>query len=661
MFKKILVANRGEIACRIIKTARRLGIKTVGIYSDADLSALHKELADEAINIGPAPSNESYLASSKIISAIKETGAEAVHPGYGFLSENAEFAEMVINEDITFIGPPPAAIRTMGDKIESKKIAGNAGVNIIPGHLEAIRNTDEAISIANQIGYPVILKASAGGGGKGMRLASNDEECRESLGAAKNEAMTSFGDDRIFIEKFIEDPRHIEIQVIADKAGKTLHLGERECSVQRRHQKILEEAPSPFLDKKLRELMAAQALALAKAVDYYSAGTVEFVVDKDKQFYFLEMNTRLQVEHPVTELVTGLDLVELMIRIAAGESLNINQKDVMLNGWAIEARVYSEDPSRNFLPSTGRLVRYIPPVENDNIRLDSGVREGDEVSIYYDPMIAKLISYGENRKKALIHMRDALDAYFIRGVTHNICFLAALTANRKFVSGEINTNFIAEEYPDGFNMQFCHNDNLILFIVCAASIHHCFQTRVIENSGPLINKEQKIKSDWIVSLNGSDYPVALASIEGGFSASFNGAMHTLMMQWGLGEKLLEGTFDGCKICMQVERHGLGYRLVHGGWQYETIVFTPTEARFKKLMPSTTRSDNSKQLLSPMPGLLISIDVSKGEQIKAGGVLAVVEAMKMENALVAEKDVVISDLFVSVGDTLAVDQVIMEFK
>ncbi|MBM08437.1 MAG: acetyl/propionyl-CoA carboxylase subunit alpha [Magnetovibrio sp.] len=661
MFTKLLVANRGEIACRIIKTARRLGIKTVAVYSDADVNSLHKKLADESFNIGPAPSNQSYLVSSKILSAIKETGADSVHPGYGFLSENAEFAEMVTKENITFVGPSPASIRLMGDKIESKKIAHAAGVNIVPGNIGAIQSTDKAIKIANEIGYPVILKASSGGGGKGMRLASNDDECYQGLSEARNEAMSSFGDDRVFIEKFIENPRHIEIQVIADKSGQTIHLGERECSVQRRHQKVLEEAPSPFLNNELRERMASQALALAKAVNYYSAGTVEFVIDNSKNFYFLEMNTRLQVEHPVTELITGLDLVELMIRIAAGENLSIQQKNVKLNGCAIEARVYSEDPSSNFMPSVGRLVRYIPPEENNNIRLDSGVCEGDEISIFYDPMIAKLISYGETRKEALKHMRDALDAFFIRGVDHNICFLAALTGNSKFVSGEINTNLIAEEYPGGFNSQLCPNENLSLFIVCAVAIHHYFQNRAIEIPGQLINKQTNINADWIVMVNGRDYPVTVSSIDSSLTIANQDRTHTLLTEWKLGEKLLQGTFDGHEFCMQVERRGLGYHLVHGGSQYETSVFTKMESQFNKLMPSTPQLENYKQLRSPMPGLLVSMDISEGERVESGRVLAVVEAMKMENALSAERDVMIGRIYVSVGDTLEVDQVIMEFE
>ena len=492
MIKKILIANRGEIACRVIKTARKMGISTVAIYSDADRNALHRLMADESVYIGPAPSAESYLVIDNILAAIKKTGADAVHPGYGFLSENAAFAKALDKEGVTFIGPPVGAITAMGDKIASKKLAEKANVSTVPGHTEAVRDPEDAVQIAKDIGYPVMLKASAGGGGKGMRLARNDEECRDGLERAVNEAKSSFGDDRVFVEKYIEEPRHIEMQIIADKHGNTVYMGERECSIQRRHQKVLEEAPSPFLDEAMRQAMGKQAVALAKAVDYYSAGTVEFIVDDKKNFFFLEMNTRLQVEHPVTELITGQDLVELMIKVAANEELPFGQDDVKLNGWALEARIYAEDPFRNFLPSIGRLVRYQSPKETRHVRVDTGVTEGGEISIYYDPMIAKLITFGADRTEAIQHMRTALDSYYIRGVNHNIGFLSALIAHSRFQSGNITTNFIAEEYPDGFHPQDLPAEDPIIQVIVAASIHHAHQQRAASISGQVAEHGRQI-------------------------------------------------------------------------------------------------------------------------------------------------------------------------
>jgi propionyl-CoA carboxylase alpha chain len=661
MFKKILIANRGEIACRVIKTARRMGIKTVAVYSDADRDALHKEMADEAVFIGPAPSAESYLVMDNILAAIRETGADAVHPGYGFLSENAAFAEALEKAGVSFIGPPVGAINSMGDKIESKKLAEKAKVSTVPGHTEVVRDPDDAVKIANDIGYPVMLKASAGGGGKGMRLAWNDEECRDGLERAVNEAKSSFGDDRVFIEKYIEEPRHIEIQIIADKHGNTLYLGERECSIQRRHQKVLEEAPSSFLDEKTRKAMGEEAVALAKAVDYHSAGTVEFIVDAEKNFYFLEMNTRLQVEHPVTEYITGLDLVELMIRVAAGEKLDLQQKDVKLTGWALEARVYAEDPFRNFLPSIGRLVRYQAPEESETVRVDTSVYEGGEISMYYDPMIAKLITYGKDRDEAIVNMRQALDAYYIRGVSHNIGFLAALVGHPRFISGDINTNLIAEEYPDGFHPQDLTPEDPFIQITVAASVHRAYQGRAASISGQVDGHEHRISDDWVVVLKDGQHPVTVRKALDGFHVIIDGKTHELETDWQIGEVMLRGYLDGREICIQIERLAVAYRLSHGGSQDDILVLSPTAAKLNELMPIKQPPDTSKLLLSPMPGLLVTLDVEAGQEIKSGEPLAVIEAMKMENVLRAEKDVVISVINVEAGDSLAVDQIIMEFE
>ena len=661
MIKKILIANRGEIACRVIKTAKKMGIATVAVYSDADTDALHKQMADEAVHIGPAPSAESYLVIDKILDAIRQTGADAVHPGYGFLSENAGFAEALEKEGVIFIGPPVGAINAMGDKIASKILAEKAKVSTVPGHTEAVLDPDDAVKIANDIGYPVMLKASAGGGGKGMRLAWNDEECRDGLERAVNEAMSSFGDDRVFVEKFIEQPRHIEIQIIADKHGNTVYLGERECSIQRRHQKVLEEAPSPFLDEKTRKAMGEEAVALAKAVDYYSAGTVEFIVDSDKNFFFLEMNTRLQVEHPVTELITGCDLVEMMINVANGEKLPITQKDVTLTGWALEARVYAEDPFRNFLPSIGRLNRYKGPVENANVRVDTGVYEGGEISMYYDPMIAKLVTYGDDRAEALSHMQAALDAYYIRGVSHNIGFLAALVAHPKFAAGDTTTNFIADEYPDGFHPQDLPSEDPTIQIAVAASVHRAYQQRAAEISGQTPDHERQVSDDWVVVLKDGEHPVTVRVAADGFFVIIEGTTHELQTDWKLGETLMRGNLDGRNICIQVERQNISYRLTHAGSQDDILVLSPRHAELNTHMLVKEPPDTSKLLLSPMPGLLVSVAVESGQEIKSGEELAVIEAMKMENVLRAERDGRISTVKAAAGDSLAVDQIIMEFE
>jgi propionyl-CoA carboxylase alpha chain len=661
MFKKILIANRGEIACRVIKSARQMGIRTVAVYSEADTESLHVSLADEAVCIGPPRPGQSYLAIDKIVQACKSTGAEAVHPGYGFLSENAAFAERLADAGMVFVGPPPAAMTSMGDKITSKKIARQAGVSTIPGSTEIVRDDNHAVGIANEIGYPVMLKASAGGGGKGMRLARNDAECREGFARATGEARTAFGDDRVFIEKYIDEPRHIEIQILADHHGNIVYLGERECSLQRRHQKVIEEAPSPFLDAATRAAMGEQAVALARAVGYQSAGTVEFVVDANRNFYFLEMNTRLQVEHPVTEFVTGLDLVELMIRVAAGEPLPFSQSDVQMNGSAIEARVYAEDPLRNFLPSVGRLVRYLPPLESDSVRVDTGVYEGGEVSIHYDPMIAKLITHGITRDEAIMRMRDALNEFYIRGVSHNISFLAALVQHPRFRDARINTNMIAEEYPTGFRPTDMVYDNPAMLITVAASIHRRYMDRAAKISGQLPGYERKVQDDWVVVIDGKQHAVNVRPIAGGHDVIYQGNCYRVFSDWQFGQPLFKGTVYGTPVCIQVERRNMTYRLFHWGSQIDVMVLTARAAELLAAIPEKKPADTAKYLLSPMPGLLSQLMVRVGEEVKLGQHLAVVEAMKMENVLCAERDGKIQKALATVGETLSVDQPILEYE
>ncbi len=661
VFKKILIANRGEIACRVMKTARRMGIATVAVYSTADKDALHVSLADEAICIGPAPSAESYLVIDNILDACRKTGAEAVHPGYGFLSENAGFAERLAEDGIAFIGPGVHAITSMGDKITSKQLARDAGVNTIPGYAEVIPNAQMAASVARDVGYPVMLKASAGGGGKGMRVARNDDECREGFERATSEALSSFGDGRVFLEKFIEEPRHIEIQVIGDQHGNVIHLGERECSLQRRHQKVIEESPSPFLDEATRRAMGGQAVALARAVQYSSAGTVEFIVDQSRNFYFLEMNTRLQVEHPVTEFVTGLDLVELMIRIAAGERLPIGQDDVRLQGSAIEARIYAEDPFRNFLPSVGRLVRYLPPAESDVVRVDTGVYEGGEVSIHYDPMIAKLITYGDDRDQAIGRIRDALNEFYIRGVSHNISFLGALVNHPRFAEGRLSTNMIAEEYPHGFDAaDVVHDDPLLLVATCGA-IHRSYRERAARITGQLEGYEPQVEPDWVVLLSGEKYSITVRPADGGYDVLHGEDTYRVETDWQFGQPLFRGRINGEEVCVQVERRHLKYRLFHWGTQVDVMVLSARAADLLARMPEKEPPDTSKFLLSPMPGLLAKIVVAAGEQVKTGQDLAIVEAMKMENVLRAEREAKVAKVLVGVGETLAVDQPILEFE
>jgi propionyl-CoA carboxylase alpha chain len=648
-FDKILIANRGEIACRVIRTCKRLGIKTVAVYSEADADALHVRLADEKVLIGPPPSAQSYLQIDKIVAACKMTGAQAVHPGYGFLSEKQEFQKALAKAKIAFIGPDAFAIHAMGDKIESKKLALKAGVSTVPGYLHAIPNAEEAVKIAQKVGYPVMIKASAGGGGKGMRIAYNDEETREGFGSATNEAKASFADDRVFIEKYIEEPRHIEIQLIADGHGNCIYLWERECSIQRRHQKVIEEAPSPFLDARTRKAMGEEAVALAKAVKYKSAGTVEFIVDKHRKFYFLEMNTRLQVEHPVTELITGLDLVELMIRVAAGEKLPFQQKDVKLDGWAVEARLYAEDPFRNFLPSTGRLVKYREPAPGADVRVDTGVYEGGEISMFYDPMIAKLCTYGKTRIDAIERMRRALDEFYVRGVSHNVPFLAALMAHPRFREGRLTTNFIAEEFKGGFTAAHLPPRDPAMLAGVAAVADRIKAARL-----------GIMQDNRVVMLNRDPVALTVTGSGSNFVVDVGGRHLAIETDWSPSEPLMHAKVDGQAIVVQIDAVGSGWRLIHEGGQAEALVLTPRQAELYALMPVKAAPDTSKFLLSPMPGLLASVAVSEGQEIKTGEALAVVEAMKMENVLRATRDGTVKTLHAKAGDSLRVDQKIIEF-
>lgn len=662
MFSKILIANRGEIACRVIRTARQMGISTVAVYSDADAGSLAVKMADEAVHIGPSPAAESYLIADKILDAIRATGAEAVHPGYGFLSENADFARTLESEGIAFIGPGPEAIAAMGDKIESKKLADAAGVSTVPGHMGIIADDTEALKIAREIGYPVMIKASAGGGGKGMRIAASDDEVAEGFRSAQNEARSSFGDDRIFIEKYVEEPRHIEIQVLADSHGNVIHLGERECSIQRRHQKVIEEAPSPFLDEETRVAMGAQACALARAVNYRSAGTVEFIVDKNRNFYFLEMNTRLQVEHPVTEMITGLDLVEQMIRVADGEKLSIRQEDVQINGWAMEARVYAEDPSRNFLPAIGRLARYRAPDEDGgNVRIDTGVGEGSEISMFYDPMIAKLATHGGDRAEAIARMQDALDAYYIRGTGHNTAFLASIMAHPRFVEGRFTTNFIAEEYPDGYAPVAPEGELLARFAAVTAYVHGRHAARAKESGMSGEPGTPEDDREWHIQIGRDLHPISMAYRDDGAVFDMDGRSFGFETGWLLGDPVFKARFDGEPATFQVDRRGISYFVTHRGVEADIRVLTPRAGALAGLMPVKEPPDLSRFVLSPMPGLLVSLAVEEGVQVRAGEEVAVVEAMKMENVLRATADGVVKTLHAAPGDSLRVDQAIIEFE
>ncbi len=667
MFKKILIANRGEIACRVMKTAKKMGIGTVAVYSDADARALHVEMADEAVNIGPAAAAESYLVIDKIIDACKQTGAQAVHPGYGFLSENANFANALKDNGIAFIGPNVRAIKVMGDKIESKKFAGDANVSIVPGHLGEIDTPQEAVKIADEIGYPVMIKASAGGGGKGMRIANSRDEVEDGFASARNEAVSSFGDDRIFIEKFIVNPRHIEIQVMGDKHGNVVYLGERECSIQRRNQKVIEEAPSPLLDEETRQKMGEQSVALAKAVDYDTAGTVEFVVGQDKNFYFLEMNTRLQVEHPVTELITGVDLVEQMIRSAAGEELSLKQDEIKLNGWAIESRIYAEDPYRNFMPSTGRLVRYSPPVETIEdgltVRNDTGVYEGGEISIYYDPMIAKLCTHGPDRASAIAHMSDALDQFYIEGIGHNVPFLSAIMQHDRWKSGDLSTSFITDEFPDGFEGAVPSQQDIETLALAGVYMDNVSNLQRRKISGQVAGRAVVFSSQRVVRV-GDEWLSASLELENNkmLQVSIDGnEVVSVESSWQLGSAIWSGHINGKPVSIQVHRDTNGYKMLYRGVGEKVCVYTQREAELAKLMPVRIPPDTSKQLLCPMPGLIVSVDVAVGDKVEVGQKLAVVEAMKMENVLRAEREGTVSAVHAEQGDSLAVDAIIMEFE
>lgn len=680
MFKKILIANRGEIACRVIKTARKMGIKTVAVYSDADAQALHVRMADEAVNIGPPPANQSYIVIDKIMAAVKETGAEAVHPGYGFLSENAKFAEALEAAGVAFIGPPVGAIEKMGDKITSKKIAQEANVSTVPGHMGLIEDAEEAVKISNEIGYPVMIKASAGGGGKGMRIAWDDDGAREGFQSSKNEAANSFGDDRIFIEKFVTQPRHIEIQVLCDTHGNGIYLGERECSIQRRQQKVIEEAPSPFIDEATRKAMGEQSVALAKAVDYASAGTVEFIVDGDRNFYFLEMNTRLQVEHPVTELITGVDLVEQMIRVAYGEKLAMKQSDVTLTGWAMESRLYAEDPYRGFLPSIGRLTTYRPPTEvaagplvtngkwqgdadvgTHAVRNDTGVYDGGEISMYYDPMIAKLCTWAPTRAEAIEEMRVALDSFEVEGIGHNIPFLSAVYDHEKFTSGNMTTAFIEEEFPDGFDGVDLPEDTLTTIGAAAVAMYRVCEIRRAQISGRMDNHERKVGQDWVVTLGDTALNAHVDADKQGATVAINGTDYRVESAWTPGQLLAKLTVNGATLVMKVAQISAGFQVRYRGANMAVRVRTPRQAQLAKLMPVKLPADTSKMLLCPMPGLIVKLDVQVGDEVQDGQALCTVEAMKMENILRAEKKAVVTKINAAAGDSLSVDDVIMEFE
>ncbi len=667
MFKKILIANRGEIACRVIKTARKMGIMTVAVYSDADKDALHVEMADEAVHIGPSAASDSYLVIDKIIQACLQTGAEAVHPGYGFLSEREAFALALEANSIAFIGPNPRAIAAMGDKIESKKFANAAQVTTVPGFLGVIESAAHAVEISDQIGYPVMIKASAGGGGKGMRIAHTRDEVHEGFTRAKSEAKSSFGDDRVFVEKFIVNPRHIEIQLIGDKHGNVVYLGERECSIQRRNQKVVEEAPSPLLDENTRKKMGEQAVALAKAVDYDSAGTVEFVAGQDKSFFFLEMNTRLQVEHPVTELITGIDLVEQMIRVAYGEKLAFTQQDIHLNGWAVESRVYAEDPTRGFLPSTGRLVKYQPPQEGTHagitIRNDTGVYEGGEISIFYDPMIAKLVSHAPTRIAAIEAQAKALDAFVIDGIRHNIPFLSSLMQHERWRAGNLSTGFIKEEYPDGFSPLVASGEKAKRMAAVAAGIDHLMNARKREISGQIrTQRPVAFQQERTIVLQDQHFNVTVLTGVDDFTVAFeDGAALRLRSDWVPGELVWEGAIEDAEAAMQVRPIFNGINLSHGGVSVNIHVYTRREAELARLMLVKQPADTSKALLCPMPGLVKALFVKLGQEVKLGEQLCMVEAMKMENVLIAERDATVTKIIAAVGDSLAVDAVIMEFS
>ncbi|MBC6439804.1 MAG: acetyl/propionyl/methylcrotonyl-CoA carboxylase subunit alpha [Rhodospirillales bacterium] len=659
MFRKILIANRGEIACRVIRTCRRMGIATVAVYSEADDGALHVRMADEAVYLGPPPPGQSYLLIDRIAQAIRETGAEAVHPGFGFLSENAQFVKAVEDAGAVFIGPPVGAVAAMGDKIESKKIAREAGVNVIPGVMAEIDDPDEAVKIAQQIGYPVMVKAAAGGGGKGMRVVDGDDEAREGFRAARSEAETSFGDGRVFLEKFIENPRHIEIQLMADGHGNVIWLNERECSIQRRHQKVVEEAPSPLLDAETRRIMGEQACALARAVDYRSAGTVEFVSDQDKNFYFLEMNTRLQVEHPVTEMITGLDLVEQMIRVAAGETLAFTQDDVGIDGWAMEARIYAEDPYRGFLPSIGRLSRYRTPEESATVRIDSGVEEGSEVTMFYDPMIAKLVVHGPDRAAVVVAMQEALNGFQVRGVRHNIDFLGAIMRDARFQSGALTTAFVDETWPDGFSgADFGERQKKVMAGVGLLA-HLTVLARDRGISGTL-DGPVAVPDRWMARFSDDHVHASARLVTGGLDMTVDSGPVAVRGAWRPGQTLFEGTVDSEPATVQIERHGTHWHLVHAGVSDSVVIMSEKAETLLARMPEKEPVDTTSMVLSPMPGMIVDVLVNEGDRVEAGQALAIVDAMKMENILRAERSGEIGKVHTARGDSVAVDQLLLEF-
>ena len=666
MFNKILIANRGEIACRVIKTARKMGIKTVAVFSDADRHALHVQMADEAIHIGASPASQSYIDIEKVINAAKSSGAEAIHPGYGFLSENSKFADALLKSKIAFIGPPKSAIESMGDKITSKKIAQESGVSTVPGYMGLISSAKEAVKISKEIGYPVMIKASAGGGGKGMRVAWNDQDAKEGFQSSKNEAASSFGDDRIFIEKFVTQPRHIEIQVLADAHGNCIYLNERECSIQRRNQKVVEEAPSPFLDEATRQKMGEQACALAKAVGYESAGTVEFIVDSEKNFFFLEMNTRLQVEHPVTELITGIDLVEQMIRIANKEKLKLGQSDISIGGWAIENRLYAEDPYRNFLPSIGRLTRYRPPSEFQSseyiVRNDTGVFEGGEISMYYDPMIAKLCTWAPTRSEAIAHMRKALDGFEVEGIGHNLPFLSAVMDHPRFIKGDITTAFIEEEYPEGFIGVELPESELLRIAASCAAMNRVAEIRRTKISGRMDNHERRVGDNWVVTLQNNKYELNIVADQLGSTVRFEDGLRIRVEgSWTPGDQLANMLVDDTRLTMKVGKITGGFRIRNCGADLKVLVRSKLQSELAQYMIKKDPPDTSKILMCPMPGLIVKIDVEVGDLVQEGQALCTVEAMKMENILRAERATRIKKINANAGDSLAVDETIMEFE
>ncbi len=661
MFEKILIANRGEIAVRIMQTCRKMGIKTVAVYSEADTSALHVREADEAIYIGASPSMKSYLNIDSILSAVDQSGAQAVHPGYGFLSENAEFASRLRDAGVTLIGPSPDAIKRMGDKIESKKVALKAGVSSVPGSLDVVTSDAEAKKIVAEIGYPVMIKAAAGGGGKGMRVARNDKELHDGLLSSASEATSSFKDGRVFIERFFDNPRHIEIQILADQHGNTLWLGERECSIQRRHQKVIEEAPSSFLSEETRRAMGEQSVALAKEVGYFSAGTVEFIMDAQGKFYFLEMNTRLQVEHRVTELITGIVLVEQMIRIAAGEKLSFTQDEVKFDGWAFEARLYAEDPKRGFLPSTGRITRYIEPENVENVLIDTGIYEGGEVSMFYDPMVAKVCSYGDDRKSAIDTLKTALSAFIIEGISHNGSFLEAILSNPRFESGDISTNFIEQEYPEGFIGAELTSETTKVFLGAAVTVFLRDAERAAKISGQTPGRERAIGARWVVNVDGEDFTIYVRPDQDqGYFITHNRRLIAVKTQWKLGRRLFQATINGKPVAVQIKHLAEGYILTYGGADVVVKVRSPRVAELAQFMPKSQDKNKKDQLCAPISGLVLSVKVKEGETVRAGQELLVIEAMKMENVIYADHATTITKISVSERETVSVDQVMIQF-